>query len=138
VSDGGCRARAAGSEAVDVAQQQARARTGRPRASVDGRTVPERLLFAATALFANQGFEGTSVQEIVGAAGVTKGGDLAGQPTLPAKYQSTVSKMAAKYQAKTLTRHGRTALSSDESVGREQPHAAGIMPFRLARLLSSR
>ena len=61
-----------------MAQQQARARTGRPRASVDGRTVPERLLLAATALFANQGFEGTSVQEIVGAAGVTKGGDLAG------------------------------------------------------------
>ena len=56
-----------------MAQQQARARTGRPRASVDGRTVPERLLLAATALFANQGFEGTSVQEIVGAAGVTKG-----------------------------------------------------------------
>ncbi|WP_028649237.1 TetR/AcrR family transcriptional regulator [Nocardiopsis sp. CNT312] len=35
--------------------------------------VPERLLAAATRLFAERGFEGTSVQEIVAAAGVTKG-----------------------------------------------------------------
>ncbi|OLT27183.1 TetR family transcriptional regulator [Nocardiopsis sp. CNR-923] len=35
--------------------------------------VPERLLGAATRLFAQRGFEGTSVQEIVSAAGVTKG-----------------------------------------------------------------
>ncbi len=35
--------------------------------------VPERLLGAATRLFAERGFEGTSVQEIVAAAGVTKG-----------------------------------------------------------------
>ncbi|MCY9784536.1 TetR/AcrR family transcriptional regulator [Nocardiopsis sp. EMB25] len=35
--------------------------------------VPERLLGVATRLFAERGFEGTSVQEIVAAAGVTKG-----------------------------------------------------------------
>lgn len=37
------------------------------------RSVPERLLAAATRLFAERGYEGTSVQEIVTAAGVTKG-----------------------------------------------------------------
>lgn len=36
-------------------------------------TVPERLLGAATRLFAEHGYEGTSVQAIVAAAGVTKG-----------------------------------------------------------------
>src|SRR4051812_32716571 len=35
--------------------------------------MPERLLDVATRLFAERGFEGTSVQEIVAAAGVTKG-----------------------------------------------------------------
>lgn len=35
--------------------------------------VPERLLAVALRLFAEQGYEGTSVQEIVAAAGVTKG-----------------------------------------------------------------
>jgi AcrR family transcriptional regulator len=35
--------------------------------------LPERLLAVATRLFAAKGFEGTSVQEIVAAAGVTKG-----------------------------------------------------------------
>ncbi|RCV57260.1 TetR/AcrR family transcriptional regulator [Marinitenerispora sediminis] len=35
--------------------------------------VPERLLSAATRLFAQHGFERTSVQELVDAAGVTKG-----------------------------------------------------------------
>jgi AcrR family transcriptional regulator len=35
--------------------------------------LPERLLAVATRLFAEKGFEGTSVQEIVAAAGVTKG-----------------------------------------------------------------
>ena len=35
--------------------------------------MPERLLRAATTLFAEHGFDGTSVQEIVEAAGVTKG-----------------------------------------------------------------
>ncbi|WP_051070209.1 TetR/AcrR family transcriptional regulator [Actinopolyspora halophila] len=35
--------------------------------------VPQRLLTAATRLFAERGFETTSVQEIVDAAGVTKG-----------------------------------------------------------------
>lgn len=43
----------------------ARAGTGRP--------VKERLLRVATRLFARHGFEGTSVQDIVDAAGVTKG-----------------------------------------------------------------
>ena len=36
-------------------------------------SVPQRLLRAATRLFAEQGFETTSVQQIVDAAGVTKG-----------------------------------------------------------------
>jgi AcrR family transcriptional regulator len=36
-------------------------------------TVPQRLLSVATRLFAEQGFESTSVQQIVDAAGVTKG-----------------------------------------------------------------
>lgn len=36
-------------------------------------SVPQRLLSAATRLFAEQGFETTSVQQIVDAAGVTKG-----------------------------------------------------------------
>ncbi|MGH3439983.1 MAG: TetR/AcrR family transcriptional regulator, partial [Sciscionella sp.] len=36
-------------------------------------TVPQRLLAVATRLFADQGFERTSVQEIVNLAGVTKG-----------------------------------------------------------------
>jgi AcrR family transcriptional regulator len=45
---------------------------GSPRASA-GRPVKERLLRVATRLFARNGFEGTSVQDIVDAAGVTKG-----------------------------------------------------------------
>ena len=39
----------------------------------DGTPVPRRLLAAATRLFADQGYDRTSVQEIVEAAGVTKG-----------------------------------------------------------------
>jgi AcrR family transcriptional regulator len=39
----------------------------------EGGSVPERLLGAATRLFAERGFESTSVQEVVVAAGVTKG-----------------------------------------------------------------
>lgn len=38
-----------------------------------GGTLPERLLAVATRLFAEKGFEATSVQEIVAATGVTKG-----------------------------------------------------------------
>jgi AcrR family transcriptional regulator len=38
-----------------------------------GRALPGRLLAAATRLFAEQGYDRTSVQEIVEAAGVTKG-----------------------------------------------------------------
>lgn len=38
-----------------------------------GETVPRRLLSAATKLFADKGYDRTSVQEIVEAAGVTKG-----------------------------------------------------------------
>jgi AcrR family transcriptional regulator len=41
---------------------------------VDGRSIPDRLREAALALFAEKGFAGTSVQDIVDAAGVTKGG----------------------------------------------------------------
>ncbi|KRV49853.1 TetR family transcriptional regulator [Wenjunlia vitaminophila] len=43
------------------------------RGAADGAPVPDRLLAVATRLFAAQGFERTSVQEIVDAAGVTKG-----------------------------------------------------------------
>ncbi|MEV0504412.1 helix-turn-helix domain-containing protein, partial [Streptomyces spectabilis] len=39
----------------------------------DGTPVPQRLLAAATRLFADRGYDRTSVQEIVEAAGVTKG-----------------------------------------------------------------
>ncbi|GAA2307411.1 TetR family transcriptional regulator [Streptomyces violaceusniger] len=39
----------------------------------DGQPVPQRLLAAATRLFAERGYDRTSVQEIVEAAGVTKG-----------------------------------------------------------------
>ena len=39
----------------------------------NGTPVPQRLLAAATRLFAERGYERTSVQEIVEAAGVTKG-----------------------------------------------------------------
>jgi AcrR family transcriptional regulator len=44
-----------------------------PSAALLRLPVPERLLAVAVRLFAEQGFEGTSVQEIVAAAGVTKG-----------------------------------------------------------------
>jgi AcrR family transcriptional regulator len=44
--------------------------TGR---TLPARPLPERLLEAATRLFAEHGYEQTSVQEIVAAAGVTKG-----------------------------------------------------------------
>lgn len=56
---------------------RAAGRSGGPAASgQDGagtRPVKERLLSVATGLFARHGFEGTSVQDIVDAAGVTKG-----------------------------------------------------------------
>ncbi|MDT3397507.1 TetR/AcrR family transcriptional regulator [Streptomyces sp. B1866] len=39
----------------------------------DGKPVPRRLLAAATRLFAESGYDRTSVQDIVAAAGVTKG-----------------------------------------------------------------
>ena len=48
-------------------------RMGRPPATINGRTVPERLVEVALRLFADRGFEGTSVQDVVSAAGVTKG-----------------------------------------------------------------
>jgi AcrR family transcriptional regulator len=48
-------------------------RIGRPPATIEGQTVPERLIDVARQLFAEQGFESTSVQDIVLAAGVTKG-----------------------------------------------------------------
>ncbi|MGN9777648.1 TetR/AcrR family transcriptional regulator [Micromonospora sp. H33] len=41
--------------------------------TVGGEALPQRLLAVATRLFAEKGFEKTSVQEIVEAAGVTKG-----------------------------------------------------------------
>ena len=56
----------------DVATEAVR-RTGRPPSYVDGQSVPERLVDVARQLFAEKGFEGTSVQDVVAAAGVTKG-----------------------------------------------------------------
>jgi AcrR family transcriptional regulator len=56
----------------DMATGPAR-RTGRPPSYVDGRSVRERLVDVACRLFAEKGFEGTSVQDVVAAAGVTKG-----------------------------------------------------------------
>ncbi|HEX5565534.1 MAG TPA: TetR/AcrR family transcriptional regulator [Streptomyces sp.] len=44
-----------------------------PRRGTTGQPVPRRLLAAATRLFADRGYDRTSVQEIVEAAGVTKG-----------------------------------------------------------------
>ncbi len=55
-----------------MAEQPVR-RIGRPPSTVDGQTVPQRLLNVARTLFAEKGFEGTSVQDVVVAAGVTKG-----------------------------------------------------------------
>lgn len=48
-------------------------RVGRPPTTVNGQTVPERLVEVALRLFAEKGFEGTSVQDVVTAAGLTKG-----------------------------------------------------------------
>lgn len=49
-------------------------RTARTRTEgTDAEPVPQRLLTVATRLFAERGFETTSVQQIVDAAGVTKG-----------------------------------------------------------------
>jgi AcrR family transcriptional regulator len=48
-------------------------RVGRPPATLNGQTVPERLVEVALKLFAEKGFESTSVQDVVSAAGVTKG-----------------------------------------------------------------
>lgn len=48
-------------------------RRGRPPVLLDGRTVPERLVEAARDLFAEKGYESTSVQDVVERAGVTKG-----------------------------------------------------------------
>jgi AcrR family transcriptional regulator len=56
----------------DVAIEPGR-RVGRPPSHVDGRSVPERLVDVACQLFAEKGFEGTSVQDVVAAAGLTKG-----------------------------------------------------------------
>jgi AcrR family transcriptional regulator len=53
--------------------EQSVCRIGRPPSTVDGQTVPQRLLNVARTLFAEKGFEGTSVQDVVVAAGVTKG-----------------------------------------------------------------
>lgn len=46
---------------------------GRHRSVIDGLTIPERLLQTARTLFADKGFESTSVQDVVTTAGVTKG-----------------------------------------------------------------
>ena len=48
-------------------------RMGRPPATVNGLTVPERLVEVALRLFADRGFEATSVQDVVSTVGVTKG-----------------------------------------------------------------
>jgi AcrR family transcriptional regulator len=52
---------------------RSRESTGRAGGKASRPPVKERLLHVATRLFARHGFEGTSVQDIVDAAGVTKG-----------------------------------------------------------------
>ncbi|MEU5883802.1 TetR/AcrR family transcriptional regulator [Spirillospora sp. NPDC047279] len=47
--------------------------TGTQTGPVAGLPIPDRLLAVATRMFAGKGYAGTSVQEIVEAAGVTKG-----------------------------------------------------------------
>lgn len=54
-------------------EHEIQARIGRPPATIGGRSIPEHLVEVARQLFAAQGFESTSVQDIVVAAGVTKG-----------------------------------------------------------------
>lgn len=53
--------------------EQSGRRMGRPPVVVDGMTARERLLDVARDLFAEHGFDRTSVQDLVAAAGVTKG-----------------------------------------------------------------
>jgi AcrR family transcriptional regulator len=56
-----------------MARTRGRGETATRTVSDEAEPVPQRLLTAATRLFAEQGFETTSVQQIVDAAGVTKG-----------------------------------------------------------------
>ncbi|GAA3307504.1 hypothetical protein GCM10020295_66530 [Streptomyces cinereospinus] len=64
----------AGASAGTTAGPHGRQVAAVPRTTdTDGTPVPQRLLAAATRLFAEQGYDRTSVQEIVEAAGVTKG-----------------------------------------------------------------
>lgn len=58
---------------TEAVRPQAREKEPDGAAGPVRRSVPERLLGAATRLFAEKGFESTSVQEVVAAAGVTKG-----------------------------------------------------------------
>ena len=53
--------------------ERAARRAGRPPTTVDGKTVPERIVNAAVVLFADKGFTETSVQDLVAEAGATKG-----------------------------------------------------------------
>lgn len=56
-----------------MSEAQQSVRIGRPPTTIDGQLVPERLLDQACKLFAEKGFDRTSVQDVVAAAGVTKG-----------------------------------------------------------------
>lgn len=58
---------------ADIPRTAGRAATSTLEPDLARLPVQERLLAASLRLFAQQGFEGTSVQEIVAAAGVTKG-----------------------------------------------------------------
>lgn len=60
-------------EAQAQARSDAAVRSPAPRAGTNGPSVVERLIAAATRLFASQGYEATTVQEVVAEAGVTKG-----------------------------------------------------------------
>jgi AcrR family transcriptional regulator len=100
---------------VSVEKGRGADRTGSPNGSV-----PERLLSAATRLFAERGYESTSVQEVVSAAGVTKG----------AMYHYFGSKDDLLYEiyARVLrmqTEHLREIASRDEPVA-DLVHAAAV------------
>jgi len=71
-SDSKGRPAARASRPAGTVRRSSPARSPRALSGVDP-SVPQRLITAATRLFAEKGYESTSVQDVVAAAGVTKG-----------------------------------------------------------------